>query len=150
MNLSCIVCAIDSSDASPAVLASALALAEWECAELQIVHLVDRAEESILPSPVIRERSTTVVRGGDPAVAIIDRARSVRADLIVVGTRLAAAHPQPSGCCAEAIARDAHCPTLIVPFVTATGFTSGEDDQGEQLEARRKSRSPKVGVRRTA
>jgi nucleotide-binding universal stress UspA family protein len=118
MNLSCIVCAIDGADTSPIVLASAMALAEWERAELQIVHLAETASEGTLPSPVIRERSTVVVRGGDPATAVIEHARTVRADLIVVGTALTAPGIDRLGWLAEVIARDAHCPTLIVPLVT--------------------------------
>jgi nucleotide-binding universal stress UspA family protein len=118
MNLSCIVCAIDSSDTSPIVLASAMAIAEWERAELQIVHLAETASQPSLPSPVIRERSTVVVRGGDPATAVIDHARRVRADLIVVGTTLTAPGIDRLGWLGEVIARDAHCPTLIVPLVT--------------------------------
>lgn len=122
MNLSCIVCAIDSAESSPIVLASAIALAESEHAELQIVHLTDTSSPPNLPSPVIRERSTTVVCGGDPAAAVLDRARTVRADLIVVGTMLSAPGAERAeraekiGDLAEMIARDAHCPTWVVPL----------------------------------
>lgn len=118
MNLSCIVCASDSSDASRTVLASAMALAEWEDAELHIVQLADPASERNGPSLVVRERSTTVVRDGDPATAVIDHARSVRADLIVVGTTLAASASDQFGRLGDVIARDAPCPTLIVPLLT--------------------------------
>lgn len=121
MNLSSIVCAIDSSEASAIVLASAMALAESDRAELQIVHLAETASQDHPPPPVIRERFTAVVRGGDPAAAVIDRARKVRADLIVVGTALSAPGVNRLGSLGEAIAREAHCPTLIVPSVAMDG-----------------------------
>jgi nucleotide-binding universal stress UspA family protein len=117
MNLSCIVCASDGSHDSRTVLASAMALAKWDDAELHIVQLGDPASERNGPSPAVRERSTTVVREGDPATAVIDHARSVRADLIVVGTTLAASASDRFGRVAEVIARDAPCPTLIVPLL---------------------------------
>jgi nucleotide-binding universal stress UspA family protein len=118
MNLSCIVCASDSSDMARSVVASAMALAEWEDAELHVVQLADPVSERNGPSLVVRERSTTVVRGGDPARAVIDHARNVRADLIVVGATLAAPATSQPVWLPEVISRDAHCPTLIVPLVT--------------------------------
>lgn len=118
MNLSCIVCASDGSDASRTVVASAMALAEWEDAELHLVQLADPAFERNGPSLMVRKRSTIVVRGGDPATAVIDHARKVRADLIVVGTTLAASAMNQPASLPEVIARAAHCPTLIVPVMT--------------------------------
>jgi nucleotide-binding universal stress UspA family protein len=115
MNLSCIVCAIDRADTSPAVLASAMALAAWDNAELHVLHLADGTSESTSPAPsfVARATVTTIVRTGDPAAAIVDHARRVRADLIVVGVALGS---DRLGRPAEVIARDAHCPTFIVPL----------------------------------
>jgi nucleotide-binding universal stress UspA family protein len=119
MNLSCIVCATDSADTSPAVFAYAMALAAWDNAELQVVHLADVTTDpkGQMPSFSARAREkTTVVLGGDPAAAVVNHARRVRADLIVVGATLAAPGVHRLGWLAEAIARDAHCPTLIVPL----------------------------------
>jgi nucleotide-binding universal stress UspA family protein len=115
MNLSCIVCAIDRADTSPAVLASAMALAAWDNAELHVLHLADSTSESTSPAPsfVARATETTIVRSGDPAAAIVDHARRVRADLIVVGAALGS---NRLGWLAEVIARVAHCPTFIVPL----------------------------------
>lgn len=121
MNLSCIVCATDSAEATPAVLASALALAAWDDAELHIVHLAGTTSEldSEAPFVVTRDCKTTIVRNGDPATAIVDHARHVRADLIVVGATLAASGIDRLRGLAEVIARDAHCATLIVPSAAA-------------------------------
>jgi nucleotide-binding universal stress UspA family protein len=118
MNPSCIVCAIDRADTSPAVLASAMALAAWDNAELHVLHLADPTSESTPPAPsfVARASKTTIIRSGDPATAIVDHARRVRADLIVAGATLAAPGIDRLGWLAEVIARDAHCPTLIVPL----------------------------------
>jgi nucleotide-binding universal stress UspA family protein len=98
MNLSCIVCATDGAETSPAVLAYARTLAQRDNAELQVVHLAD-------------------VRGGDPAAAVVDHARRVRADLIVAGATLVAPGVHGLGWLAEAIARNAHAPTMVVPLV---------------------------------
>jgi nucleotide-binding universal stress UspA family protein len=118
MNLSCIVCAIDRADTSPAVLASAMALAAWDNAELHVLHLADPTSELASPAPsfVARATETAIVRSGDPAAAIVDHARRVRADLIVVGAALGS---DRLGRLAEVIARDAHCPTFIVPLAAS-------------------------------
>jgi K+-sensing histidine kinase KdpD len=120
MNLSCIVCAIDGADTSQAVLASARSLAAWDDAELHVMHLAD-SSEPISNALFVdsRECETTIVRGGDPATAVVDRARHVRADLIVIGATLAAPGSSRLARLAEAIARDAHCATLIVRDVHA-------------------------------
>src|SRR5262245_40152449 len=108
MNLSCIVCAIDSADTSPAVLASAMALAAWDNAELHVLHLADATSGATPPAPSFaRATSTMVVRSGEPATAIVEQARGVRADLIVAGATLAAPGIDRLGRLAEVIARDA-------------------------------------------
>jgi nucleotide-binding universal stress UspA family protein len=116
MNLSCIVCAIDSAHTSPGVLASAKALAAWENAELHVVQFADPALEPSAqgPSVVGRRHGATILRGGDPVTAVVDHARRVRADLIVVAATLGEPGLDRLGRLAEVIARDAHCPTLIV------------------------------------
>lgn len=87
MNLSCIVCAIDSADRSPEVLASAMALAALDNAELHVMYLAEGASESHdqVPSIAAPHHETRFVRGGDPVTAVLDHARHVRADLIVMG-----------------------------------------------------------------
>jgi nucleotide-binding universal stress UspA family protein len=118
MKLSRIVCASDSREVSAAVLSYAMALAEWEDADLRVVHVAGSRQEHALYVPVVsRTRATTVVvPGGDPAAAIVGYARGVRADLIVIGATLPRSGAEQRGRLAEVVARDAHCPTLIVPL----------------------------------
>jgi nucleotide-binding universal stress UspA family protein len=119
MNVSCIVCASDSSDPSAMALAFALTLADRERAELHVVHLADTAADrsTHVPFVVAPERATIhAVSGGDPVTAVVHYARRVRADLIIVGATLAAPGIDRRGRLAEVIARDAHCPTVIVPI----------------------------------
>jgi nucleotide-binding universal stress UspA family protein len=118
MKLSRIICASDSGEVSVAVLSYAMALAEWEDADLRVVHVAGSQQEHALHVPAVsRARATTVVvPGGDPAAAIVDYARGVRADLIVIGATLARPGVEQRGRLAEVVARDAHCPTLIVPL----------------------------------
>lgn len=119
MNLSRILCALDDSDVSRAVLAFALSLARWEDAQVHVVHLTDPTLEpgGRLPLVLPRHHATTVVvNDGDPVKTIADHACRARADLVVVGASLAASGTHHVGRMAEAIARDAHCPTLIVPL----------------------------------
>lgn len=87
MNLSCIVCAIDSADTSPEVLASAMALAALDDAELHVMYLAGDTPAPGFPVPSIiaPRHETKIVRGGDPVEAVLDHARHVRADLIVMG-----------------------------------------------------------------
>jgi nucleotide-binding universal stress UspA family protein len=128
MNLSCIVCATDSTDMSPAVLATAMALAAWDDAELHMVHLADTSEPKAQTPPFTAGvREVRILRGGDPAAAVVDHARRVRADLIVVGAALAAPGDRVLGWLTEVIARDAHCPTLIVPIVSLAAPRKRED-----------------------
>lgn len=58
----------------------------------------------------------TRVLDGDPRHAIVEEAKREQADLIVVGKRgRNRIHEFLLGSTAEAIARDAHCPVLVVP-----------------------------------
>jgi nucleotide-binding universal stress UspA family protein len=119
MNLSRILCAHDDSDVSRSVLAFALALAKWEDAQVHVVHLADPTLEpgGLAPFVVPPHRATTVVvREGDPVRTIADHACRERADLVIVGASLAAPGLDDVGRLAEDIARQVHCPTLIVPL----------------------------------
>lgn len=62
MNLSCIVCAIDSADTSPAVLASAMTLAAWDAAELHVVYLADPDALFAVPVGADQRRAPTEAR----------------------------------------------------------------------------------------
>jgi nucleotide-binding universal stress UspA family protein len=118
MNFSRIVCASDSSEMSRSVLAFAVALAKWEDADLHVLHLTDRGEESRMQLPLMRGQrpATMLVRDDDPAGAIVARAADVDADLIVVGASLAATRTDHLGRLAESIAHRAECATLIAPL----------------------------------
>ena len=118
MNASRIVCAVDSAEVSRSVLAQALAIAKWQAADLHVLWVTDTppAEMTTLGVAADEGVTTVVVRGRDPARAIVDYARRLHADLIVVGVALPAAGlPQP-GWIGETIARDAPGATLIIPF----------------------------------
>lgn len=117
MKLSRIICASDSGEVSTAVLSYAMALAEWEDADLRVVHVAGSQQHApYVPAASGARATTVVVPGGDPAAAIVDYARGVRADLIVIGATLARPGAEQRGRLAEVVARDAHCPTLIVPL----------------------------------
>jgi nucleotide-binding universal stress UspA family protein len=118
MNLSRILCASDSSDLSRSVLAFAAALAKWEDADLYILHLTDRDEEPRIQAPLVpgKRPATVFVRNDDPARAIVAHAAQVDADLIVVGSSLAAMRTDHLGQLAESVAQQARCATLIVPL----------------------------------
>lgn len=118
MNFSRIVCASDSSEMSRSVLAFAVALAQWEDADLHVLHLMDRDEEPRTQPPLIpgKRPATGLVRDDDPARAIVAHAARVDADLIVVGASLAAMRTDHLGRLAESIAQQAECATLIAPL----------------------------------
>ena len=128
MNASPIVCATDMSEVSRAALRQARALAQWEGGDLHVVQVgpgpqpVGRArrpaadgDEFRSPGRDDQTRQTFVVRGGNPADAVIDYAREICAQLIVVGTALPLAGVSQRESIGETIARRATCPTLVVP-----------------------------------
>lgn len=130
MKLSRIVCATDFSEASQPTLAQAAALAEWERAELYVISVrldtngayrtgprdagaSDSENEAQLQNA---EHGVVLdVRTRNAAQTIVQTAYEIRADLIVVGTTVPHARILGRGWLAEAVACDAHCPTLIVP-----------------------------------
>lgn len=129
MKLSRIVCATDFSEASQATLVQAAALAEYERAELHVIsvgsdtnsaHGADPraggASHSEITTPQRGEHGVVLERRTrNAAQAIVHAAHAIRADLVVVGTTVAHAGASGRGWLAEAVAYEAHCPTLIVP-----------------------------------
>jgi nucleotide-binding universal stress UspA family protein len=128
MNASRIVCATDMSEVSRSALDLARVLAEWERADLHVVRVgppptpttrvAHRLGQRNASSPQVRRaqnRLTSVVRTGDPVDAVIDYARAIDAELIVVGTALPLAGLSQRESVGETIGRRASCATLVVP-----------------------------------
>jgi nucleotide-binding universal stress UspA family protein len=134
MNASRIVCATDMSEVSRSALDLARVLAEWEAADLHVVRVGPPPTPSMRVIPSMRGarrlvhrnasgpqgrrapyRLTSVVRSGEPVDTVIDYARSINAELIVVGTALPLAGLSRRESVGETIARRASCATLVVP-----------------------------------
>lgn len=137
MNAYPIVCATDLSEVSRAALRQARALARWDGSDLHVVQTGPDAgtvspagraaafgDELRSPGHDDKERLTWVVRNGHPVDAVVEYAREVRAQLIVVGTALPRAGVSQRESIGEMMARRASCPTLIVP----TGLQPTRED----------------------
>ena len=122
-----ILCPTDFSETSRRAIAHATVIARWYGASLSVLHVCDssgamlgRIREQIAAScaeatgsgvPVI-----VLVDPGRPAAAIVDRAASMGADLIVIGTHGAGGFEHlVLGSVAEKVLRKAGCPVLTVP-----------------------------------
>lgn len=139
MRRSLIVCAVDQSAVAGSTVARALALAAWQGSDLHLVHVRPRPSALALRAPIERplpelaadEAWLTglvqqakqggvgvrhVLYRGDPASAIVEHARSMAADLIVLGRRpFSPLLRRYRGSIAKAVARAAACPVLVVP-----------------------------------
>lgn len=142
MSVSPIVCATDLSEVSRAALRQARALARWEGADLHVLHVGAGSESANPVRPGVIDRDgvrspghddenaddrmpeTFVARSGNPAEAVVEYAREVRAQLIVVGTAWPRAGVSQRESIGETIARSAACPTLVVP----TGLHAAQGD----------------------
>jgi nucleotide-binding universal stress UspA family protein len=125
-HLSRVLCAVDIDNTGRAVVAHALALARRSAARLQIVHAarpdvpfnrdaverVDYLSRLRASAEAAGVESLVSVQRGDPAEIILLHARARRADLVVIGGRRTR---RGLGSVAERVARDAPCPTLVVP-----------------------------------
>jgi nucleotide-binding universal stress UspA family protein len=135
-----ILCAIDFSPASPGVVEQAVALARRDKAQITGLHVYSPmvAPIPILPAPADRVSQTEVERIRDsitacfaavskdldvdaavdigrPATAIIERAASLSADMIVMGTHGARGVERfLLGSVAEHVLRHARCPVLTL------------------------------------
>ena len=137
-----ILVATDFSDGSDEALAQAIEAAKPDNAEIEIMHVIELAEEfpfgtvyfdadygALYMSVDMRlsERAdrvraaglacTTKIREGSAVPEITQRGRDIDADLIVVGThgRTGLSHAM-LGSVAERVVRRASCPVLTVPF----------------------------------
>lgn len=138
-----IVCAVDFSDSSDHAQRYAIGLAEVFGAELRLVHVVEipymptyslagvpnlvlpveqfeeaarkHMEQAVEACRAVHGKTEGAVRTGTPFVEVINYAREIEADLIVVGThgRTGLSH-MLIGSVAEKIVRKAPCPVLSV------------------------------------
>ena len=122
-----ILCPTDFSETSRRAIAHATTIARWYGASLSVMHVCDssgamlgRIREQIAASCAEAAgsgvRLEVLVDSGRPAAAIIDRAASMSADLIVIGTHGASGFERlVLGSVAEKVLRKAGCPVLTVP-----------------------------------
>jgi nucleotide-binding universal stress UspA family protein len=137
-----ILCPIDLSDASAAVVGQATAIAGWYKARILALHIYPPLFMPVLtlPLPVDRVPQAEIERArestrvsfqpavaagigvdvavdiGQPAAEILDRAATLPADLIVMGTHGAGGFERLAlGSVAEKVIRRAACPVLTVP-----------------------------------
>jgi len=133
LDLRHILCPIDLSSEFSSSLSYAIAMARARRAELRALHVV--ATEGLAPAEEIdslrheqlmerlREllaeagaaRVGAAVRQGDPATQILDFARGISADLIVMGAPGADRPERPLGPVASVVIARADCPVLAVP-----------------------------------
>jgi nucleotide-binding universal stress UspA family protein len=130
-----ILCAIDFSPLSEAVLRYAQALARKESAHLLLVHIVDALPVVAPGAPVQYEQAIAtarkhlqdmsrdlaagnaeiVVEAGDPAVELLELAGERKADLIVLGTHgRSGVDKLLMGSTAEEVLSMAECPTITI------------------------------------
>lgn len=148
LDLPYILCPIDFSARSAAALTTAGAMARARDAELRTMHVVP-AEGAVAPEGLgsfehqtfmsrLRialseaapgyERTGAVIRRGDPATQILHVARTMPADLIVMGAPGAERPERPMGPVASVVIARSQCPVLTVPGhvldggPTETGF----------------------------
>jgi nucleotide-binding universal stress UspA family protein len=146
-----ILCPIDYSDPSRHALEHAVAIAKWYDSEITALHVIYLAylpqppilfaefPRPALPTEAERQAFERELRGwlepanragvktdiliddGNVASRILDRAGSLRADLIVMGTHgLSGFERFMVGSVAEKVLRKASCPVMTVPPATVT------------------------------
>ncbi len=130
-----VLCPMDLSNLSMNALEWANAIARARSAELRVLHVV--ATEGLVPSErlsalergdmmmKLREALTATdpgnahtgaaVRQGDPGAQILKFARSLPADLVVMGAAGAERRTRPLGSLTAAVVARADCPVLIIP-----------------------------------
>ena len=141
LELEYIVCPIDLSERSRVGLTTAGAMAGARGAELRLLHVVpadgavepDRLESSEHQAFMARlrtalseaaprcDRTGGAVRQGDPATEILRFARTLPADLIVIGAPGADRPERPLGPVASVVIARSQCPVLTVPSHAVEG-----------------------------
>jgi len=132
MTLARILCPTDFSEASAHAVTEAVIVAGYYRARLTALHVVNQAEPSFEELPVAALRRETAAffdaatrRGisldvlvdvGQPARDILDRASTLPADMIVMGTHGAGGFEHLMlGSVTEKVVRKSRCPVLTVP-----------------------------------
>jgi nucleotide-binding universal stress UspA family protein len=145
-----ILCPVDFSDAARHALDHAVALAGWYDAQITALyvwhpaflpnppvlfdelpggvapteadrqHVLDRLRDWMAPARAAGRQTEVLLEEGAPAVRILERAASLPADLIVMGTHGRGGFERLLlGSVAEKVLRKASCPVLTVPPPTA-------------------------------
>jgi nucleotide-binding universal stress UspA family protein len=141
-----ILCPVDFSEASRRALEHAAALARWYEARLFALHVVPLVPTTLSFPPAISAATMepvppeafhaelrrfvapaadtvpaeTVVMSGDPARTVLEQARALEADLVVLGTHGRSGFERlVLGSVAEKVLRRATCPVLTVPPAVA-------------------------------
>jgi nucleotide-binding universal stress UspA family protein len=138
-----ILCAIDSTEASGRQLKYAGAVAGWSGGRVTALHAapaptptaapagraspaisgvpreqaMHRLREAVSSAGIDERNATFVVEEGEPATTIVEQARTLQADIVVMGTHHGGS-PFDSpllGAVTERVLREAPCPVLTVP-----------------------------------
>jgi nucleotide-binding universal stress UspA family protein len=140
INLRRILCPIDFSSLSRILLASASAIARVRKAELRALHVVpsegvtapaslgsldhqavmSQLRKSLAEAAPGYDRVGAAARQGDPATQILRFARTMPADLIVIGAPGVDRPERPMGPVASVVVARSECPVLTVPSHRAT------------------------------
>ena len=127
-----VLCAVDLSVASPAVVEEALRLSDDSRRRVTLLHVMNGRDDaalnklqSLIPSSKHGELLVEVV-GGHPAAEIVRIAREMKAELLVIGAvRRSALGSRLFGKTGQLL-RDAPCPVLAVPAGSATHSATGD------------------------
>jgi len=134
-----VVCPIDLSGQLRSSLQYAMAIARARHAELRTLHVVptegpahphglgsitrqrlmQQLQESVVHVDPTYDFFGSAIRSGDPATQILQYARSMRADLIVMGAPGADRPERPLGPVASVVVARSDCPVLTVPAHSA-------------------------------
>jgi nucleotide-binding universal stress UspA family protein len=142
-----ILCPVNFSDSSSRTVSDAAMLATLYDAELRLFHVgsvvTDAGEEaeSIIASLLALTRklperlrvSAAVAYGDDPCHEIVQHARLMSSDLIVLGSDLRSTPPEFLQTVPALIMTDAPCPVLIVRSALAQSLTVGSHGFAEIL-----------------
>ncbi|MFI5365021.1 MAG: universal stress protein [Candidatus Binatia bacterium] len=125
--------ATNFSPACKAALRQGAALARHFRAQLYLLHIIPEGRQTPAELAAAERRVSAEARrlrreswnapddlvvavvAGDPATRILQKARDVDADLIVMGTRRLQGSTKSPDCVARTVARGAPCPVLTIP-----------------------------------
>jgi nucleotide-binding universal stress UspA family protein len=139
-----VLCPMDLSAPSMNALSWANAMARTRSAELRALHvdvaeavvteglgirerdaLMDKMREALLTTDAANHRVGAAVRHGDPGTEILRYARTLPADLIVMGAAGAERPARPVGSVTATVVPRSDCPVLIVPAGRQVAQPSG-------------------------